>query len=60
MDIEASGYLDKIAEMNQTIDSVETVFKEHKMDSIADISLKAYFRVNLLPALSVYFSLTRS
>lgn len=42
MDIEASGYLDKIAEMNQTVDSVETVLNEHRMDSIADISLKAY------------------
>ncbi len=42
MDIEASQHLDRIAELNQTVDSVETVFNEHKMDSIGAISLNAY------------------
>lgn len=42
MDIEASKHLDKIAALNQTVDSVEAVFNEHKMDSIAAISLSAY------------------
>ena len=42
MDLETSEQLERIAAMNQTVDSVETVFEEHKMDSIAAISLRAY------------------
>ncbi len=42
MDIETSEQLETIASMNQTIDSIETVFKEHKLDSISYISLNAY------------------
>lgn len=42
MDLETSKQLETIASLNQTIDSIETVFKEHKLDSIAKISLRAY------------------
>lgn len=42
MDLETSNQLEAIASLNQTIDSVETVFNEHKLDSIATISLSAY------------------
>ena len=42
IDLETSEQLEQIAAMNQTIDSVETVFNEHRLDSIAAISLRAY------------------
>lgn len=42
MDLETSEQLERIALMNQTIDSVETVFKEHQIDSLSKISLSAY------------------
>lgn len=42
MDLKTSEQLERITSMNQTIDSVETVFNEHKLDSISKISLRAY------------------
>lgn len=42
MDLETSNQLERIASMNKTIDSIETVFNENKFDSLSTISLKAY------------------
>lgn len=42
MDLETSKQLERITSMNQSIDSIETVFNEQKLDSIATISLNAY------------------
>ncbi len=42
MDIETSKQLDRISEMNTTIDSIEVVFKEHRLDTLAKLSLSAY------------------
>jgi hypothetical protein len=42
MDLETSTRLERIAAMERTIDSVEVVFKEHKLDSMAVLSIKAY------------------
>lgn len=42
IDLETSEQLDRIASMNQTIDSVETVLNEQKLDSIGIISNNAY------------------
>ena len=42
MDVETSEQLERIASMNQTLDSVETVFNEHPIDSISKISLSSY------------------
>ncbi len=42
IDLETSEQLEKIESMNQTIDSVETVFSEHKLDSLSTISKNAY------------------
>ncbi|MCJ8291771.1 MAG: hypothetical protein HRT58_18410 [Crocinitomicaceae bacterium] len=42
MDLETSKQLETIASLNQTLDSIETVFNEHPLDSIAKISLSAY------------------
>ncbi|MFK7783523.1 MAG: hypothetical protein AB8B56_00330 [Crocinitomicaceae bacterium] len=42
MDLKTSEQLETIESMNQTIDSLETVFNENKLDSIAKISLGAY------------------
>lgn len=42
MDLETSTRLERIASMEQTIDSVEVVFAEHKLDSMAVLSIRAY------------------
>lgn len=42
IDLETSEQMDSIASMNQTIDSIETVLNENKLDSIAIISANAY------------------
>lgn len=42
MDLETSKQLDRISGMNTTLDSIEVVFTEHKLDSIAKMSLAAY------------------
>ena len=42
MDLKTSKQLDAITAMNKTIDSLETVFNENKLDSVAKISLSAY------------------
>lgn len=42
MDLKTSQQLETIEAMNQTIDSLETVFNENKLDSVAKISLNAY------------------
>jgi small-conductance mechanosensitive channel len=42
MDLETSKQLEQISAMNQTLDSIETVFQEHKIDTIAKLSLNAY------------------
>jgi predicted nucleic acid-binding Zn-ribbon protein len=42
MDLKTSEQLDSIEAMNQTIDSLEKVFEENRLDSVANISLKAY------------------
>lgn len=42
MDLETSNQLEKIAAMNKTLDSIETVFNENKFDSLSAISLSAY------------------
>lgn len=40
--METSNRLDRISAMERSIDSVEVVFNEHKFDSIAVLSIKAY------------------
>ena len=42
MDLKTSKQLEAIESMNQTIDSLETVFNDNKLDSVAKISLNAY------------------
>jgi hypothetical protein len=42
MDLETSARLERIAAMERTIDSVEVVFAEHKVDSMAVMSINAY------------------
>lgn len=42
MDLETSNQLEKIASMNKTIDSIETVFNANKFDSLKVMSLTAY------------------
>lgn len=42
MDLKTSEQLETIESMNQTIDSLETVFNKNKLDSVAKISLNAY------------------
>lgn len=42
MDLKTSEQLEAIESMNQTIDSLEAVFNENKVDTVANISLSAY------------------
>lgn len=42
MDLETSTRLERIEAMERTIDSVEVVFKEHKLDSMSVLSIRAY------------------
>lgn len=42
IDLETSKQLETIASLNQTLDSIETVFNEHPFDSISIISTNAY------------------
>ena len=42
MDLKTSEQLESIEAMNQTIDSLETVFEKNRLDSVSNISLKAY------------------
>ncbi|MDG1333007.1 MAG: hypothetical protein P8P74_11805 [Crocinitomicaceae bacterium] len=42
MDLKTSEQLETIESMNQTIDSLEIVFNENKLDSVAKVSLSAY------------------
>ena len=42
MDLETSTRLERISAMERTIDSVEVVFMEHKLDSMSVLSIRAY------------------
>jgi len=42
MDLKTSKQLESIEMMNKTLDSLETVFSEHKLDTVSKISLSAY------------------